>query len=416
MSKNFENWGDYKSALLEGLDEKRSRMMDVMFENVHKENVKDKERVNEVIVESSTPGSTVTSNITRYDMLFMPLIRRTMPALVAMELVGNQPLNGPRGIVRTMRKRYSKETEDNSTDQNVIVAAGTEAQGQAVFDKYSKLKFDGYYEDVDSMNPFEQTVYLEGNRGKPMDLEVVTDTVETMSRKLSATYSLESADDLQALDGLDMESEVNDMLSDEIIRELDRELIDFLNDQPTQIETIDFAEADGRYAGERLSSISLNIDKLSGDIAKRTLKGGATWVLTSMGGMTALKNASNVAFTPVNAFTPANQNQPELRSSLYAGQLGTMAVYIDPYAESDYFLLGYKGNDVDAPVFYLPYIPLSSSGLQVLPESGDHRIMMRTRYAIKAFDDAETSLGDSADYFARGNLVNLEFGFKAPAT
>ena len=414
MSKNFENWSDYKGALLEGLDEKRSRMMDVLFENVHRENVKTKDQFNTVIVESNTAGSTVTSNISRYDMLFMPLIRRTMPSLVAMELVGNQPLNGPRGIVRTMRKRYSKETEDNDTNQSVVVAAGTEASGQEVFEKYSKLQFDGYYEDVDAMNPFEQTVYLEGDRGKPMDLEVVTDSVETMSRKLSATYSLESADDLQALDGLDMESEVNDMLSDEIIRELDREVIDFLNDQPVQVETVDFAEADGRYAGERLAAMSLNIDKLSGDIAKRILKGGATWMLTSMGGMTALKNASNVNFTPVNTFTPANQGQPELRSSLYAGQLGTIAVYIDPYTETDYFLLGYKGNDIDAPVFYLPYIPLSSSGLQVLPESGDHRVMMRTRYALKAFDDSEVSLGDSADHFARGNLVNLEFGFKSP--
>jgi hypothetical protein len=345
-------------------------------------------------------------------MMFMPLIRRTMPALVAMELVGNQPLNGPRGIVRTLRKRYSDDVEDNSTDGNVIVNAGDEASGVNVFEKYSKLRVDGYYEDTDNMNPFEQTVYLEGDRGKPVNLDVTTDTVETSSRKLSATYSLESADDLQALDGLDVEQELNSVLSTEVISQLDREIIDFLNDMPTQIETVDFAESDGRFSGERLSAITIALDKFSGDIAKRTHKGGATWVLTSMGGFTALKNASNTNFVPANQFTPANQ-QPETRSSLYVGQLGTMAVYIDVYAQSDYFLLGYKGSDVDAPVIFCPYIPLSSSGLVTLPESGDQRLMLRHRSGLKAFTDPDVSLGDSPDYFARANLVNLEFGFKA---
>ena len=414
MTTELKNWAEYKEALLEGLDSKTAKMIDVMFENVHKENLKTKEVHNQIVVEDVSAGATGTSNISRYDMLFMPLIRRTMPSLVAMELVGVQALKGPRGIVRTMRKRYSEETLDNSTDNNVVVPLHTEASGRTVFSKYSKLQGGGFYEDVDAMNNWERTLYLEWNRGKPMNLEVVTDSVDTESRKLTATYSLESADDLQALDGLDMENELNELVADEIVRELDREIIDMLNEMPTGVTTIDFAQADGRYAGERLSMINIAIDKLSSEIATRTLRGGATWILTSMGGFTALKNAANTTFTPANAFSPVTTEQPVMASSLFAGTLGNIKVYLDPYATTDYFTLGYKGSNTDAPVFYLPYIPLSSSGTVILPESGDHRLMMRTRYALKAFTDEVNSLGDSPDYFARGNLVNIEYGFKAP--
>lgn len=411
MKDKFENWGDYKEALLEGLDEKRTRMLSLVMDAAHKENLAVAgEDQNAIVVESTSTGSTVTSNISRYDMLFMPLIRRTMPALVAMELVGVQPLPGPRGIVRTLRKRYSEDTLTNDGP-----AADTEASGWNIFQKYSKLALgevnydaaDAY--DADTAFGFN-TVYLEGNRGKPMDLEVVTDTVETMSRKLSAAYSLEAADDLQALDGLDIEAEMSETLGDEIVREIDREIIDALNAMPASAESFDFADVDGRYAGEKLAALTIALDNLSAEIAMRLRKSGATWMMVSQKVFTALKNASNTTFVPVNRM---ENTQLNIGSSLYVGTFsGNVSVYVDPYAETNYVTMGYKGSEIDTGFFYLPYIPLASSGVVRNPETGDHRILMRTRYALKSFTDATKSLGNSADYYARANIANLELGFK----
>lgn len=409
MKKEIKDWADYKESLLEGLNDKQATLLGSLMESAHAENVKTvgkSDENNQFIVESTAPGSTVTSNISRYDMMFMPLIRRTMPALLAMDLVGVQPLNGPRGIVRTLRMRYSETTEEGG---NEVVAAGTEASGQVVYDKYSLLALGGDYDDVDAMNPFEQTVYLEGDRGKPMDLEVVTQAVDTKSRKLSAAYSLEAADDLNSLDGLDIESELSATLGDEINRELDRELLGELNALAGTVEALDFSVVDGRYAGEKLAALTIGLDNLSAQIAMKTRKSGATWMVVSQRVFTGLKNASNSSFVPANAGSGL-----QIGSSLFVGTFGgNVKVYVDPYAETDTILMGYKGSsELDTGFIYAPYIPLQSSGVVRNPETGDFRVLLRTRYGIHKFVDSATSLGDSPNYYARAVVSNLELGFR----
>lgn len=409
MKKEIKDWADYKESLLEGLNDKQATLLGSLMESAHAENVKTvgkSDENNQFIVESTAPGSTVTSNISRYDMMFMPLIRRTMPALLAMDLVGVQPLNGPRGIVRTLRMRYSETTEEGGTE---VVAAGTEASGQVVYDKYSLLALGGDYDDVDAMNPFEQTVYLEGDRGKPMDLEVVTQAVDTKSRKLSAAYSLEAADDLNSLDGLDIESELSATLGDEINRELDRELLGELNALAGTVEALDFSVVDGRYAGEKLAALTIGLDNLSAQIAMKTRKSGATWMVVSQRVFTGLKNAANSSFVPANAGTGL-----QIGSSLFVGTFGgNVKVYVDPYAETDTILMGYKGSsELDTGFIYAPYIPLQSSGVVRNPETGDFRVLLRTRYGIHKFVDTATSLGDSPNYYARAVVSNLELGFR----
>jgi len=406
MSKQYENWEGYKEALLEGLDEKKSSMVSAVMENSHTENVKAKDEVNGFVTESTATGSTVTSNISRYDMMFMPIIRRTMPAMLAMDLVGVQPLQGPRGIVRTLRFRYSEDTETTNASGTNEVAAGTEASGQNVYEKYSQLALGDAYDAADALDPFAQTVYLEGNRGKPMDLEVVTDSVETKSRKLSAAYSLESADDLNSLDGLDIESELSQSLGDEILRELDRELLGELHGVAGTSIPFDFANVDGRYAGEKLAAMMIAFDNLSDQIALKTKKAGATWMVVSPKVFTGMKNASN------SSFVPANNGQLTPSTTLYVGTFGAgVSVYVDPYAETDTVLMGYKGSELDTGYVYCPYIPLSSSGVVVNPETGDHRVMLRTRYGLHKFTDTANSLGDSPDYYARGTIANIQLGF-----
>lgn len=410
MSKKFENWDEYKASLLEGLSDKHAVMLNCIMENTHKDNIDalgNKDDKNSVVLESTSPGSTVTSNISRYDTMFMPLVRRTMPALLAMDLVGVQPLPSPQGIVRTIRQRYSQTTETTAGSGVNAVTAGDEASGINVYDKYSLLALGGAYDEVDNLNPFDQTVYLEGNRGKPMDLEVVTDRVTPKSRKLHAAWSLETEDDLQSLDGLDVESEMTTTLGDTIQRELDRELITELTGLAGTVEAFDFANIDGRYAGEKLAALLIQIDNLSAQIAMKTRKGGATWMVVGQRVFTAMKHATG------SSFVPANSGELSISSSLFVGTFGAgVRVYVDPYADGDTVLMGYKGSELDTGFWYLPYIPLSSSGAIRNPETGDWRVLMRTRYALHKFTNTDTSLGDSPDYYGRMAIANLSLGFK----
>lgn len=407
---DIKNWDDYKNSLLEGVDNTKKReQLDVLMENVHKENNKalgQPHEVNQTVIESTAPGSTTTSNISRYDMMFMPMVRRVMPSLLAMDLVGVQPVSGPQGIVRTMRFRYSEDTLSTEGGTTNTVTAGDEASGQNIYEKYSFLALGGAYDDVDTLNPFEQTTYLEGNRGKPMNLDVATDRVDTYGRKLSSSWSLESQDDLDALDGLNVEEEINQALSDEIMRELDRELITELNGLAGTVESFDFANVDGRYAGEKLSALLIAFDNLSAQIAMKTRRSGATFMVVSQRLFTAMKNASN------STFVPANGGELELRSTLFVGTYGAnVSVYVDPYLETDTVLMGRKGTELDTGLIYLPYIPLSSSGVVVNPETGDNRVMMRTRYGLYKATDPANSLNDAADHYAKATVANLELGF-----
>jgi hypothetical protein len=411
---SIKNWNDYRAQLVEGLDadKRKQKIVESVIDTCHADYVGtsddfnrlllDQQEVNESLTESTSAGSTVTSNISRYDTMFLPMIRRTMPQLLAMDLVGVQPMSTPRGIVRTIRTRYSETTANGGP------TAGTEASGQEVFEKYSKIGMGQDYDAVDSLNPFQQTVHMEGRRGKPMDLEVVTKSVEPMSRKLSAAYSLEAEDDLNALDGLDLESEITQAVGDEILRELDRELIDELNDLAGIVDAFDFANVDGRYAGEKLAALSIAVDDLSDRIAVATKKGGATWMVISPRVFTALKNAAN------SKFVPANGGDLSISTSLFVGTMGgRVKVYVDPYASGDTVLLGYKGSsDIDTGLIYSPYIPLSSSGVVTNPETFDKRLQLRTRYGLTSFTDSADSLADSPDYYARATIANLELGFR----
>lgn len=406
--KDVQNWTEYKEQLLEGVADRHKGKIDMMMENVHKENMKTVhgDEINRVMVESNAPGATLTGNISRYDMMFMPMVRRTMPALLAMDLVGVQPIPGPQGIVRAMKFRYSEDTETTAGSGVNEVAAGTEASGQNVFEKYSKLALGGAYDEVDALNPFEQTEYLEKSRGKPLDLQVVTDRVDTYGRKLSSAWSLESQDDLDALDNLDIESEINTALGDEIQREMDREIIDELTGLAGTVTSFNFANVDGRYAGEKLSTMLIAFDNLSAQIAMKTRRTGATWMVVSQRVFTAMKNATN------STFTPANAGELQISSSLYVGTYGAgVSVYVDPYLETDTVLMGRKGGDTDTGLIYLPYIPLSSTGTVRDPQDGSLRILMRTRYGMYKATDPNNSLNDAADHYARATISNLELGF-----
>lgn len=403
-----QNWGEFKERLLEGLSDKQRDLVSTLAENSHADFIKDT-KDNKVLVETTAAGNTGTGNITKYDTMFMPLIRRTMTSLLANDLVGVQPQTVPRGMVRTLRLRYAQTVNDTAGVGGVpVVTAGDEASGQNVYQKYSLIASGGDYDSADNLDPLAQTLYMESDRGKAMDLEVLTQSVDTKSRKLSATYTLEAADDLSALDGLDIESELTQGVGDEIMRDIDRELIDLLTSLAGTVTSFDFALVDGRYAGEKLSALSIAIDNLSAQIAMKTKKAGATWMVCSQNVFTGLKHASNGSFVPATA-----SGQPELASSTFVGTFaGGVRVYVDPYATTDTVLMGYKGSEIDSGLIYAPFIPLSSSGVVLDPATGDSRIMLRTRYALHTFTDNDKTLGNSPDYYARATVANIQLGFK----
>ncbi len=408
MTTENMQYSELKESLLDGLKGSRRELIEKFMDNTHAVNISGSgKQEQEKIFESTATGSTVTGDITRYDQIFMPLIRRTMPNLLAMDLVGVQTIPGPRGVIRTLRKRYSEDALTNGS-----VTAGDEASAQNLYEKYSLLQNgEADYNATDAMDPFAQTQYLEGNRGKPMSLDVTMKQVETKSRKLSARWSLESDDDLQNLDGLSMENELIATLSDEIRRELDRELIGELSRLAGSVRTLDFANVDGRYAGEKLSAMTIAFSDMSSDIALATKRSGATWMVVSPRVLTGLKNASN------STFVPAEANAFRASETLYVGTFdGNISVYVDVHMEGDQVIMGRKGSEVDAPLIYSSYIPLSSSGIVVNPETLDKGMGLRTRYALTAFEDPATDLADSADHLARATIANLELGFSNAVT
>lgn len=405
MATEEMKYDDLKESLLDGLSGSRRDLIESFMDNTHALNTSAKgKNEQEQVFESTAVGSTTTGDITRYDQIFMPLIRRTMPNLLAMDLVGVQPLPGPRGVIRTLRKRYSETTGAVVTDMD-------EASARNIYEKYSLLQNgEADYAATDAMNPFAQTEYLEGNRGKPMSLDVTMKAVETKSRKLSARWSLESDDDLQNLDGLSMESELIATLSDEIRRELDRELMGELTRLAGDVRSLDFANIDGRYAGEKLSAMTIQFSDMSSEIALQTKLSGATWMVVSPRVLTGLKNASN------STFVASDQNAFRASETLFVGTFdGNISVYIDVHMEGDQVVMGRKGSEIDSPLIYSTYIPLSSSGVVTNPETLDKGMGLRTRYALTAFEDPTTDLADSADHLSRATVANLELGFTNPA-
>lgn len=406
MSSKELTFEDYREQLLEGLEGKKREITKSVLNNYIKESRKQQNS----LMESGTTGSTVTNNFSRYDRIFMPLVRRVTPSLLSMELVGNQPLTGPTGLVRTLRFRYSTDVVDTDGGTTDVVEAGDEASGQNVFEKYSLIAVGEPYDASDDRTNAEQTIALEGQGGNPMNADVVNHTVTAKTRKLSAVWSLEAEQDSDALDGLDLESELVSHLSDEIARELDREMINELKDIAGTVDNFDFANADGRHAGERFTGLSIGFSELSNQINVKTKRGGATWLVASPRILTAMRHANDGSFTPATASV---HTAP--RDSLFQGTFnGNVRVFMDLYAENDYALLGYKGgSELDTGFVYCPYVSVMSSGRIIDPTTFDPRVSLMTRYAFAEFVDEEDNLGNSPDFYAKTTVSNLELGFKS---
>jgi hypothetical protein len=382
-----ENWDNTKSALLEGLEGQRKETMGAILENTQK-----------YLAEAATAGATGAGNVAALNKVILPVIRRVMPTVIANEIVGVQPMTGPVGQIHTLRVRYADSF--NST-AGTDTTAGDEA--------LSPFKIaEGYSGAADDKAASTST--LEGSAGNRLSIQVLKQTVEAKTRKLSARWTFESAQDANAMHGLDVEAEIMAALAQEITAEIDQEILGSLNSLATAAATdFNMSAVTGThtYIGDKHAVLAILINREANLIAQRTRRGAGNWAVMSPTALTILQSATTSAFART---TEGSFDAPT--NTKFVGTLnGSMRVYVNSYAsDSANVLVGYKGpGEVDAAAFYCPYIPLMSSGVVIDPSTFEPVVSFMTRYGYVELNNTASSLGNAQDYISKIGVSNLSF-------
>ena len=384
MDNLFEgnNWDTTREALLEGLEGTKRDVMSSVLENT-------KVALNE----SATAGATQSGNIATLNKVILPVIRRVMPTVIANEIIGVQPMTGPVGQIHTLRVRYSD------------TAAGVTAGAEALSPFDIAKNYSG-----DANGAPAATASMEGTAGNRMSIQVLKQTVEAKTRKLSARWTFEAAQDANAMHGLDIEAEIMAALAMEITAEIDQEVLGSLENLATQGATFDMSQSftgTPTFVGDKHAVLATLINQQANLVAQRTRRGAANWAVVSPSALTVLQSATTSAFARTTEGTfeaPTNTK--------FVGTLnGTMRVYVNTYAnDAAPVLLGYKGQgEIDAAAFYCPYVPLMSSGVVVDPQSFEPVVSFMTRYGYVELTNTASSLGNAADYVSKIDVANLAF-------
>jgi len=379
MANLFEsNWSATKEALLEGLSGNRKNSLDVVLENTKR-----------YLSEAATAGATGAGSVATLNKVMLPLIRRVMPSVIANELVGVQPMTGPVGQIHTLRVRYA-ETGGGAT-------AGDEA--------LSPFLLASTY--AGSPNA---TAAAEGTAGRKMSIQILKETVEAKTRRLSARWTFEAAQDAEAMHGVDVEAEIMQALAQEIVVEIDQEIIGSLRSLAGAGTTLDFGGSltgTPTYIGDRHAVLAIEINRAANRIAARTRRGAGNYIVVSPEALTILQSATTSTFART---TEGSFEAPT--NTKFVGTLnGTIRVFVDNYAaDGTKVLVGYKGSsETDAPAFYCPYIPLMSTGPVMDPSTFEPVVSFMTRYGYKELTNTASSLGNAADYVDAITLANVSF-------
>jgi hypothetical protein len=384
MDNLFEgnNWDTTREALLEGLEGTKRDVMSSVLENT-------KVALNE----SATAGATQSGNIATLNKVILPVIRRVMPTVIANEIIGVQPMTGPVGQIHTLRVRYSD------------TAAGVTAGAEALSPFDIAKNYSG-----DANGAPAATASMEGTAGNRMSIQVLKQTVEAKTRKLSARWTFEAAQDANAMHGLDIEAEIMAALAMEITAEIDQEVLGSLENLATQGAAFDMSQSftgTPTFVGDKHAVLATLINQQANLVAQRTRRGAANWAVVSPAALTVLQSATTSAFARTTEGTfeaPTNTK--------FVGTLnGTMRIYVNTYAaDTAPVLIGYKGQgEIDAAAFYCPYVPLMSSGVVVDPASFEPVVSFMTRYGYVELTNTASSLGNAADYVSKIAVSNLAF-------
>jgi len=392
MSELLESrWQDTKTALLEGLQGTKKSVMATTLENTRS-----------YLAETATTGATSAGNVATLNRVILPVIRRVMPTVIANEIVGVQPMTGPVGQIHTLRVRYS-DADTNSADGTQTTVAGEEA--------LSPFKVAEQYSGA-ATGKAESTATLEGSAGNRLSIQILKQTVEAKTRKLSARWTFESAQDAQSQHGIDVEAEIMAALAQEITAEIDQEVLGSLRTLAgSAAETYDQAAVSGTatFVGDEHAALAVQINRVANLIAQRTRRGAGNYAVVSPFALTILQSATTSAFarTTEGAFeAPTNTK--------FVGTLNNaMRVYVDSYAgDGTGVLVGYKGSsESDAAAFYCPYIPLMSSGVVLDPSTFEPTVSFMTRYGYVELSNTASSLGNAADYLGLVAITNGNVSF-----
>ena len=386
-------WNETKEALMEGLKGSRRNTMNVIMENTRK-----------YLRENATGGATAAGNMATLNRVILPVIRRVMPTVIANELVGVQPMTGPVGQIHTLRVRYGTTVTDSS-------AAGTNTL--AGEEALSPFKIAQAYSAgtgaTSSTYTGAATATLEGVGGRNISVQILKQAVEAKTRKLQARWTFESAQDAQAMHGIDVEAEIMAALAQEITAEIDQEVLLSLRTLAATEFTYNQATVSGTatFVGDEHAALAVLINRTANLIAQRTRRGAGNWAVVSAAALTVLQSATTSAFARTTEGTfeaPTNTK--------FVGTLnGAMRVFVDSYAaDTTPVLVGYKGSsETDAASFYCPYIPLMSSGVVMDPSTFEPVVSFMTRYGYVELTNTASSFGNAADYLGEIAVSNLSF-------
>ena len=389
MSELLESrWQETKGALLEGLAGNKKSVMESTLENTRR-----------YLSESATAGATSAGNVATLNRVILPVIRRVMPTVIANELVGVQPMTGPVGQIHTLRVRYADAVNStNGTD----TTAGEEALSPfKIAEAYS-----GALDDKAA-----STAALEGAPGNKLSIQILKQTVEAKSRKLSARWTFEAAQDAQSQHGIDVEAEIMAALAQEITAEIDQEVLASLGNLAgtSNQEAYNQAAVSGTatFVGDEHAALAVQINRVANTIAQRTRRGAGNWAVVSPQALTVLQSATTSAFART---TEGSFEAPT--NTKFVGTLNNaMKIYVNTYsADNSSVLVGYKGSsESDAAAFYCPYIPLMSSGVVLDPDTFEPVVSFMTRYGYVELNNTASSLGNAADYLGTVTMAGISF-------
>jgi hypothetical protein len=381
-------WGETKEALLEGLNGSKRTTMSVILENTRKH-----------LTENASAGATQAGNVATLNRVILPVIRRVMPTVIANEIVGVQPMTGPVAQIHTLRVRYAD-----------TVSATTTADGATAGDEaLSPFRIATAYSGNSATSKASNTATLEGVPGNRINVQILKQVVEAKTRKLSARWTFEAAQDAQAMHGLDVEAEIMAALAQEITVEIDQEILGSLRSLAATEFTFNQATVSGTatFVGDEHAALAVLINRAANLIAQRTRRGAGNWAVVSPQALTVLQSATTSAFARTTEGTfeaPTNTK--------FVGTLnGAMRIYVDTYAsDTTPVLVGYKGSsEADAAAFYCPYVPLMSSGVVLDPATFEPVVGFMTRYGYVELTNTASSLGNAGDYLAEIGVANLSF-------
>ena len=426
----LEKWSpilDHENAPSIG-DSYRKEVTAVLLENQHEAMLKEAGMLNETAPTNSGGAGLAmgaagasTGSVAGYDPVLISLVRRAMPQLIAYDVCGVQPMTQPTGLIFAMKSRYSSQ----SGTEALFNEADTDFAGTGTHSG------SNWTAGTDTTGTGMSTATAEdkGNSGNlfgEMAFSIEKTSVVAKTRALKAEYSIELAQDLKAVHGLDAEGELSNILSSEILAEINREVIRtiYATGKPgAQVGTatqgtfdLDI-DANGRWSVEKFKGMLFQIEREANAIAQQTRRGRGNFILCSSDVASALAMAGVLDYAPA-LNTSLNVDEA---STTFAGVLnGKYKVYIDPYqanqSATQFFMVGYKGTSAfDAGLFYCPYVPLQMVRA-VDPNTFQPKIGFKTRYGMVAnpfvdLDDASTYQGDLiADknyYYRKVKVTNL---------